>query len=140
MKNICTDCSDIIDKYGITTTKNHLFPPKEYLPKINELASKWIIMGSQFARRYLFFYAAESDTMEQNLIDTNISNEAKSYDNFQNSGIVQLDDKGMANIVLHYPKSYKGTNGITYDTHIHYRVTDKSNKKWNKTEYTVRLN
>ena len=38
-ETICTDCNEIVDKNGITTTKNALFLP-EYLPKAKELISK----------------------------------------------------------------------------------------------------
>ena len=61
-------------------------------------------MGDKFAGRYIFFYAAESESMKKHLDSNNLSEEVRSYDNFQNSGIVQLDDKGMANIVLQTQK------------------------------------
>ena len=73
--------------------KNNSHPPEEQLPFINDLINVDIKMGQNCAGRYVYYFAAESCNMlnKDNKNCINLNRE-EAYDDFENSGICQLDD------------------------------------------------
>ena len=149
MSKICTACENSKGKKSIVKKraswvkkmgrKHH--PPLTYLPNPANLMSLKINMGKNYAHRYIYYFAAESQYMlqyDQKPIQNVIPSQA--YDDFENNGVAKLDSQGRANIVLSRPINYFVTeDGQTYIPHVHYKVSSKDGKKWLQQNYTIQI-
>ena len=145
-KKICTACgpngkgvSKIIKKANWIKVSNLTNdPPQTYIPNPKEIISAKIDMP-EFANRLVYYFAAESKSMleKDNKYYKNISPNA-SYDDYENSGVTKLNNKGKSTIYLSKPVSYYvKEDSKSYPTHVHFKISNKNNTKWLKTIYTI---
>lgn len=137
-EKICVECEPT-DRL-ISKIYNNKFPPKEFLPIVDKINTVTIDMGHKYASRYIFYYAAESKKMLQR--DGKFKEpiyELEAYDDFDNSGIAKLNEKGIAVIFVADPVEYLANDGIVYDRHVHFKISNKNNKLWTKDEFTVKI-
>lgn len=146
MSKICTGCDEkgIIKKSPAWVKKlaRSDDPPAEYLPKVKDLISVDIKMGENFAGKYVYYFATEScDMLKKDKKNCNNVSPYEAYDNYENSGVTQLDDNGFSRIIISKPINYyvKEENNKTYKPHVHYRLSNK-NGSWSKDIYTIQLN
>ena len=85
-----------------------------------------IKLGKKFANRYMLYYGAKQRL--SNECNTNLDVN-RAYNN-NNRGVSKLNSKGEAKIYMKCPKSYKNNM-----SHIHFLLSDKSNKKWLSKQY-----
>lgn len=142
---ICTGCdldgrvkkrTKWVKKLG---RKNH--PPKTYVPSVDELIDVDINMGKSHAGKYVFYFAAESEDMLK--IDGKLYKKRQpheAYDDFENSGVCQLDDNGFCRVILSMPINYHVVeeDGKTYKPHLHFKLSTR-NGNWSKTNYTLQI-
>lgn len=139
MSKICTDCELTNNNYAKIT--QNIFPPSTFLPSPKEIIIRHIKMGNKYANRFVFYYAAESKNQLQKDNKFNLfMTEKQAYDDFENSGIVKLDLNGNSKIILSNPIQYFGKAKEKYEKHIHFRISNLKNTRWEETEYTMKLN
>ena len=128
MNTLCTECKSTEFK-NINVIKENLFPPKTYLPNLNEIIVKNIQMEpvDEFANKIFFFYASESKTMLQtdNKYHSNMT-QSEVYDDFENSGLGKFDSNGRTKIIMEKPINYGKKL-----PHLHFIMCDKVNQKNN---------
>ena len=99
-------------------------------------------MGENFAGKYVYYFATEScDMLKKDKKNCYNVSPYEAYDNYENSGVTQLDDNGFSRIIISKPINYyvKEENNKTYKPHVHYRLSNK-NDTWGKDIYTIQLN
>ena len=142
---ICTGC----DKDGKVKNRakwvkkmgreNH--PPKTYVPSVKNLMSVDIDMGEQHRGKYVYYFATESCEMLREDGKSCIKRRPyQAYDDFENSGVCQLDNNGFCRVIISKPINYyvEEENNKTYKPHIHFKLSNK-NGQWGKTNYTIQL-
>lgn len=98
----------------------------EYLPDLKNTIQININLGIENKNKYIFYYAAESVEMQNNLVLNNASNKEKAYDNYENRGWTRLDSNGECIIWISMPISYNSSH-----PHFHYVLSDE-NRNWTK--------
>ena len=94
-------------------------------------------LSKKFADRYIYYYAATKKDMN-NCISSVYS--AKAYgNNFPNKGVTKTDKNGIAKLKLNCPQSYYVNKHQQHISHIHYLISSKDNKNWEKTLFTERI-
>ena len=146
-EKICTGC----DKKGIIEDSLNVpwvkeigrknDPPSRYLPSVKNLIPVDIEMGKKYAGKYIYYFATESCEMllKSGKECSNLS-PYEAYDNYENSGVAQLDSNGYCRIIICKPVNYyvKEENNKTYNPHVHYKLST-SDKKWSKYIYTIKI-
>jgi rhodanese-related sulfurtransferase len=89
-----------------------------------------IKLGKKFANRYILYYGAKHHSTKE--CNTNL--DVNSAYNNKNKGVSRLNSNGVANIYMKCPKSYKDNRA-----HIHYLLSDKSNKEWLSKQYEHKI-
>ena len=94
-----------------------------------------INLGKMNANKKMLYWAANPSN---NIL---INDAKKSYDRFNNSGVVKIDNKGFVNIKFLTPQNYKtipknGKKNITYFRHIHFVLSNINCDSWVNTIYT----
>lgn len=146
-EKICTGCNNegiIENSLNVPWVKEigrKNDPPERYIPSIKNLVSVDIEMGKKYANKYVYYFATESCEM---LLKSGkkclyLSPE-DAYDNYENSGVAQLDNNGYCRIIISKPVNYsvKEENYITYKPHVHYKLSTSDNK-WSKYVYTIKI-
>lgn len=146
-EKICTGCNNkgiIENSLNVPWVKEigrKNDPPERYLPSVKNLIPVDIEMGKKYASKYIYYFATESCEM---LLKSGkkCSNLAPSdaYDNYENSGVAQLDSNGYCRIIISKPVTYsvKEENYKTYNPHIHFKLSTVDNK-WSKYIYTKKV-
>ena len=138
-EKMCVECEpteNIISE----NINNNKFPPEEFLPSIDKIHTVKIDMGYKYANRYIFYYAAESKKML--IRDGKFKEpiyELEAYDDFDNSGIVKLNEKGIVEVFISEPVEYLANDGLVYDKHIHFRISNDENNNWIEDEFTIKI-
>lgn len=149
MSKICTGCDISKDKKSqvkkraawVKKAGRKKHPPDTYLPNPKNLISIEINMGNKYSGRYIYYFAAESKHMLQldNKFHPKISPK-KAYDDFENNGVMRLNEEGVGTIVLSKPVNYYvKEDKKKYLPHIHYKISSKDCNKWLQTNYTIQI-
>lgn len=142
-KKICRSCkvkskkklseSNDTDEYSFIQ-KFAMYPFKLHKQKDVKCLTS-VDMGKSNANRFIFYYSAMESKLENCVT---IPKFKDAYKDVSNRGLSKLDKDGKANLYLKCPSNYN-KNNKTYISHIHFLVTDKTNKNWNKKIYTKRV-
>ena len=104
-----------------------------YKPKSQSMFQ--INVGNAYKNRYLLFWGATAETASSRL-KIKRAKEAYAAPKFPNSGIVKINSIGKAVVSIVCPQIYRarevGEKGPekSYIRHMHYVVSDRSNKRW----------
>ena len=112
--------SILTDKYDLEK-KNSL---KKYTPKITDNEVEITIKDDK--NSWILYWASNPYDRKKPAL---IEDAEKSYDNYDNHGLIKTDSSGEAKIVLNCPQIYK-VEDVVYPRHVHYAVEDK--KVWSK--------
>ena len=138
-EKICVECEPT--EQLISKIYNNKFPPHEFLPIVDKINTVSIDMGNKYANRYIFYYAAESKKMLMR--DGKFKKpiyELEAYDDFNNSGIAKLNEKGIIEVSVSEPIEYLANDGVIYDRHLHFKISNKENEFWTDDEFTIKIN
>tara|TARA_Y100000389_G_scaffold103206_1_gene100112 strand:- start:2018 stop:2872 length:855 start_codon:yes stop_codon:yes gene_type:complete len=150
-KRLCASCLKFNFNKTLKSSKNH--KPKwlnkiDYVDKFikknknfninypnNYNNSLVLNVGKIHANKKILYWAAKPSN---NII---INDAKSSYNNFSNSGVGKIDDKGFAIVKFLTPQNYKtisknGKKNTTYFKHIHFVLSNTNNDVWNNTIYT----
>ena len=150
-KRLCASCLKFNFNKTLKSSKNH--KPKwlnkiDYVDKfikknknfninyINNYNNSLVLnVGKIHANKKILYWAAKPSN---NII---INDAKSSYNNFSNSGVGKIDDKGFAIVKFLTPQNYKtisknGKKNTTYFKHIHFVLSNTNNDVWNNTIYT----
>ena len=99
---------------------------KKDTPEITEIEVKIPVEVEVFKKNgkiegtWIFYWAALSHR------EVEINGPEAAYGDESNSGLIQSDDSGKAELVLNCPQPYR-VNNITYPRHVHYTTLTKDN-------------
>jgi rhodanese-related sulfurtransferase len=150
-KKLCASCLKFNFNKTLKSSKNH--KPKwlnkiDYVEEfiknyknfninypINYNNSLVLNVGKIHANKKLLYWAAKPSN---NII---INDAKSSYNNFSNSGVTKVDNKGFALIKFLTPQNYKtiaknGKKNTSYFKHIHFVLSNNNCDTWNANIYT----
>ena len=129
--------SDWKKKKGLKTQfpNDIILPLKISTPSEYNLIYK-LKLSEKNANKYVYYYAADSKITKNCL---KINPASKAYGLFLNKGVTKADKNGIASIKIKCPQSYYVDNNKHYISHIHYFLSDKDNKNWDKKMFTERI-
>ena len=114
--------SILTKKYDLSKKKSL----KNYKPEITDREVEITIKDKKNKDTWVLYWASNPyDRKKPSLID----DAEKSYDNYNNHGLVKTDSKGKAKLVLSCPQIYS-VDEVVYPRHIHYTFEKKD--KWDK--------
>lgn len=134
-KILCSSCNTIkTDKnhnlYSIN--KNDFSHPPNGIPTFGSNKGSEIIileLGKKNANKLIYYIS--SKTRDSNLV----VKYPEAYKNSRNYGLAKLDMNGKVKLSIDCPQPYK-EKGISYVSHIHILVSDKSMTKWSNSFLT----